>query len=146
MAANSVSRERYQEYARYLRVSAGNLNLSVSPTRLRRLRSQVNVERNKFLVWEVIWALIALASLVPMMLLAAVEFGLALPASVAGRAEALHFQFVTLENALVVAAVIMSAILFPIAVTTAFAPIFANADAIGDLENAHRALKAVEKQ
>ena len=88
MAANSVSRERYQEYARYLRVSAGNLNLSVSPTRLRRLRSQVNVERNKFLVWEVIWALIALASLVPMMLLAAVEFGLALPASVAGRAEA----------------------------------------------------------
>ena len=146
MAANSASRERYQEYARYLRNSAGNLNLSVSPGRLERLRSQVNVERNKFLIWEVIWTLIALVTLVPLLLLAAVEFGLPLPASVAGRAEALHFQFVTLENALVVATVIMSAIMFPIAIVVAFAPIVANADAISDLENAHRALKAVEKQ
>lgn len=145
-ASSSVNRERYREYAHYLRVSAGNLNLSVAPGRLQRLRSQVSVERNKFLIWEIVWSLIALVTLVPMLMLAAVEFGLPLPSSVAVRAEALHFQFVTLESALAVMAVIASAIMFPIAVAVAFAPIVANADAIGDLEYAHRALKAVEKQ
>ena len=145
MAANSVSRERYREYAHFLRVSADNINLSVAPDRLQHLRSRVNVERNKFLLWEVVWALIALVTLMPMLMLAAVEFGLPLPPSVADRAETLHVQFVTLENVLAVAAVIGSALLFPVSVVIAFAPIVANADAIGDLEYAHRTLKSAEK-
>ena len=145
MAASSVSRERYREYAHFLRVSADNLNLSVSPGRLARLRSQVSAERNKFLYWEVVWVLIALVTLVPMLMLAAVEFGLPLPQSVAARAETLHVQFVTLENAGVIAVVVASAILFPVSVAVAFMPIIANSDAIGDIEYAHRALKSADK-
>ena len=146
MAASSINRERYREYAHFLRLSADNLNLLVAPDRLQRLKAQVGGERNKFLLWEVVWVLIALVALIPMLMLAAVEFGLPLPSSVATRAETLHFQIVTLENAWLVAAVIVSAIMFPIALVVAFAPIVANAGAIGDLEYAHRALKAAEKQ
>ncbi len=146
MAANSISRDRYREYAQYLRLSAGSLNLSIAPGRLQRLRSQVSVERNKFLIWEVVWILIALVTLVPVLMVVAAEFGLPLPASVAIRAEALHFQFVNLENALAVSAVIASAVMFPVAAFIAIMPIAANADALTDLEYAHRALKAVEKQ
>ena len=145
MAANSVSRERYREYAHFLRVSSDNINLSVAPDRRQRLHSKVNAECNKFLFWEVVWILISLVTLVPMLMLAAVEFGLPLPASVADRAETLHVQFVTFENALVVAAVVGSAILFPVSVAIAIAPIVANADAIGDLEYARRALKSAGK-
>ncbi len=146
MAASSVNRERYREYAHFLRLSAANLNPSVAPNRPRRLRSQVNVERNKFLYWVVVWILIAVVSLVPMLVLASVELGLALPSVVAQRAEILHLQFVALENAPVVAVVIASAILFPVSIAIAFAPIVANADAIGDLEYANRALKSIDKQ
>lgn len=144
MAANSVSRERYREYAHFLRVSSESLNPPVAPNRPRRLRSQVNAERNKFLYWEVVWIIIAVVSLVPMLMLAAVEFGLPLPSVIAQRAETLHVQFATLESAPVVVAVVVSAILFPVSIAVAFFPILANADAIGDLDNAHRALKAVE--
>ncbi|MYC33912.1 MAG: hypothetical protein F4X64_12160 [Chloroflexi bacterium] len=146
MAASSINRERYREYAHFLRLSADNLNMSVAPGRLKRLKSQVGGERNKFLLWEVAWVLIALVTLVPMMMLAAVEFGLPLPPSVATRAESLHFQVSNLENALMFSAVIVSAITFPVAIVVAFAPIVTNAGAIGDLEYAHRALKATEKQ
>ena len=145
MAASSVSRQRYREYANFLRVSARTLNPSVAPSRPQQLRSRVNAERNKFLLWEVIWILIAVVSLVPMLMLAAVEFGLPLPPAVAERAQTLHVQFVAWENAAVGAVVVGSAILFPVSIAVAFAPIVANADAIGDLEAAHRALKSVEK-
>ena len=145
MAASSVSRERYREYAHFLRVSADALNPSVAPGRPRRLRSQVNIERNKFLYWEVVWILIAVVTLVPMLMLAAVEFDLPLPQTIAARADTLHVQFVAFENPLVAAAVIGSAIMFPVSIGVAFAPILANADAIGDLDRAHRALKSVEK-
>ena len=145
MAASSVSRERYREYAHFLRLSADNLNMSVAPQRLRRLKSQVSGERNKFLFWSVLWLVIALVTLIPVLLLAAVEFGLPLPQSVGARAEVLHFQVVTLENAVVFAAVIVSAIMFPVSIAIAYAPIVAHADAVNDLEYAHRALKAVDK-
>ncbi len=145
MAATSVSRERYREYAHFLHVSARTLNPSVAPGRPQQLRSRVNAERNKFLYWEVIWILIAVVTLVPILMLAAVEFGLPLPPAVAARAQTLHVQFVAMENATVVAAIVGSAILFPVSIAVAFAPILANADAIGDLDDAHRALKAVQK-
>ena len=145
MAASSASRERYREYAHFLRLSAGNLNVSVAPARLQRLESQVRAERNKFLLWTVVWVLIAVVSLVPMLMLAAVEFGLPLPSSVATRAEALHFQMVTLENALVFAAVVVSGITFPVAIAVAYAPIALHSRAVNDLEYAHRALKAIDK-
>lgn len=145
MAASSLSRERYREYAHFLRLSADHLNMAVAPNRLQRLRSQVNNERNKFLYWEIVWILIAVASLVPIAMLAAVEFDLPLPASVAARAEALHFQFVALENGLVILAVISSVIMFPVAIVVGFAPIVANSGAISDIEYAHRALKAAER-
>ena len=145
MAASSVSRERYREYAHFLRLSADNLNMTVAPQRLRRLKAQVSGERNKFLIWSVLWVVIALVTLVPMLLLAAVEFGLPLPPSVAARAEALHFQVVTLENAAVVAAVIVSAIMFPVSLAIGYGPIVAHANAVNDLECAHRALKALDK-
>ena len=144
MAASSVSRERYREYAHFLRVSAESLNPSVAPGRPQRLRSQVNNERNKFLYWEVLWLLIAVVTLVPMLMLAAVEFNMLLPQTIAERAETLHVQFVALENTAVVATIIASAVLFPVSVAIAFAPILANADAIGDLGRAHKALKSIE--
>lgn len=145
MAAHSANRERYREYTHYLRVSAAGLNVQVAPARLERLRSQVNLERNKFLFWEVVWLLIAVVSLVPILMLAAVEFNLPLPASIAVRAEIFRDQVAVAYNAGAIAFALSSGMLFVFAVVVAFAPLIANSDSLDDLESAHRALKDIEK-
>ncbi len=145
MAAQSANRERYREYTNYLRVSAVGLNMQIAPARLDRLRSQVNLERKKFLLWVVVWLLIAMVSLVPIILLAAVEFNLTLPTSIADRAGAFHHQVSTLENVGAVAIAIASSLMFVFAVVIAYAPLLANSESLNDLEAAHRALKSIRK-
>ena len=145
MAAHSANRERYREYTHFLRVSAAGLNVQVAPARLERLRSQVSLERNKFLFWEVVWLLIAMVSLAPILMLAAVEFSLPLPASIAARAEIFHAQVASDYNAGAVVFAVCSALLFVCAVVIAYAPLIANSDSLKDLESAHRALKGIGK-
>ncbi len=146
MAAGNAHRERYREYTNFLRASAAGLNIQVAPARLERLRSRVNLERNKFLFWLVVWILIAVVSLAPVLMLASVEFGLPLPDSLAARAETFHNQVAIQENVGAVAFAISSALLFVVAVSVAYIPIIANSDSLNDLENAHRALKDIEKE
>ena len=145
MATDSVNRERYREYAHYLRLNAEYVSTSVAPDRLEYLRGRVNQERGKFMGWLVAWLVVAVVCLIPILTLMAVEFGLPLPVALATRAEAFHFQMVTLESAAVVAITIGAAIAFPAAVAIAYVPILANVDAISDLEVANRALKSAEK-
>ena len=145
MAAGNVRRERYREYTNFLRASAAGLNIQVAPARLERLRSQVNLERNKFLSWMIVWILIAMVSLAPVLILVGVEFSLPLPDSLAVRAETFHNQVAVQENMGAVAFAISSALLFVFAVTVAYVPIIANSDSLNDLEDAHRVLKGIEK-
>ena len=145
MAAGNAHRERYREYTNFLRASAAGLNVQVAPARLERLRSRVNLERNKFLSWMVVWILIATVSLLPVLMLAAVEFGLPLPDSLAARAGTFHNHVAIQENVGAVAFAISSALLFVVAVSVAYIPIIANSDSLNDLESAHRALKGIDK-
>ena len=62
------------------------------------LRAQINAERNRFLVWEVLWLLVGVAAVVPVLMLAAVEFGVALPDDILARAKTFHLQVVSLES------------------------------------------------
>lgn len=146
MAAGNVNRERYREYTHFLRVSAGGLNMDVAPARLERLRSQVNLERNKFLFWAVFWLIIAMVSLSPVLMLAAVALGLPLPDSIDAAANVLHTKVTRMESVWVVAGAIACALLFVAAVVIAYAPIVANGGSVNDLEFAHRALKDIEKE
>lgn len=146
MAAGNARRERYREYTSFLRVSAAELNMEVAPARLARLRSQVNLERNKFMFWMVVWLLIAVVSLVPILMLMATELSLTLPTFLADRLEAFHFQVATLENSGAVTLAVFSGLIFVGAIVTAYIPIIANSSSLNDLEYAHRALKDIEKE
>lgn len=145
MTVGSLKRERYHDYAGYLRASADQLDIMVAPGRLVRLRSQVDEERATFLAWEVVWLLIGLASLIPVLMLVAVEFGMPMPAPIAARAEALYFLLVPLQNGMAELVAIASLSMFLVSAMVAFAPIIAYGSAVNDLEYAHRALKALEK-
>ena len=146
MAANSVNRERYREYAHYLRLSADNLNMSVAPDRLQRLKSQVRVERNKFFAMGG-----GLAADCAGQLGSDADAGRrgirAAPAGPPWRPAPRPFTSRWLPSRMPWCSppVVVSAIMFPVAVAVAYAPIVAHARAVNDLEYAHRALKAVEK-
>lgn len=145
MAAGNIRRERYREYTNFLRASAAGLSIQVDPGRLEQLRSRVNLERNKFLSWLLVWILIAIVSLVPVLMLIGVEFSLPMPDSLAVRAETFYNQVAIQENMGAVVFAISSALLFVFAVTVAYIPIIANSDSLNDLEYAHRALKGIDK-
>ena len=146
MASSSANRDRYQQYARYLRTSADRLNLEVTPGRLQYLRRQVNGERNRFLLWEVLWLLVAVVAVIPIVMLASVEFDLdhTLPEQLAVRANTFYVQFMS-ENLAAMAVTIASAMLFVAATGVAFAPIILHGQALNELEAANRKLKVIER-
>ena len=138
MIASSVSRQRYREYTQFLRESADRLNMSIAPSRLQALREQVSAERSKFLSWQVVWMLIAVVSGAPLLMLIAAHAGLPLPGPLDFRADTSLVQ-VSGGGAVV------SGIMFSLATAVAYAPVIAYSGALADLEQAHRALKQVEK-
>ena len=82
MVASSVSRRsRYREYALFLRLSADRLDMAVAPGRLAHLRSKVNTERNLFLVWVIIWSILALICVAPLVMLLVAHIDLPAPAN-----------------------------------------------------------------
>ena len=143
MIASSVSRQRYREYTQFLRESADRLNMSIAPSRLQALREQVSAERNKFLAWQAVWMLIAVVSGAPLLMLIAAQAGLPLPGPLDTRAETFLDQ-VSNGGAPLFTAVV-SGIMFCLATAVAYAPVIAYSGALADLEQAHRALKQVEK-
>ncbi len=142
MASNSVNGNGYRHYAQFLRISAERLNVQVTPDRLGYLREQINGERNKFMLWEAFWLLVAVTLAIPVLMLAAVEFGVPLPEPVAFRAEAFHFQVVMLDNTSAWLVTTASALLFVVAAGLAVSPIILYADALNDLEQARRSIKS----
>ncbi len=146
MASSSANRDRYQQYARFLRTSVDSLNLEVTPGRLQYLRRQVNGERNRFLFWEVPWLLVAVVAVIPVVMLAAVEFDLdpTLPEQLAARANTFYLQFM-FENLAAMAVTVASAMLFVAATGVAFAPIILHGQALNELEAASRKLKVIER-
>ena len=146
MAASSVSRARYREYAQYLRVAADQLDMAVAPARLEYLRSKVNSERHMFLAWVAVWMLIALASLLPLLMVMGFHYGWPVPASVAAQAEALYSQLDALKSATANMVVILLGAMFCAAAAIAYAPIIAHHGALNDLEYAHRVLRDIERR
>ena len=146
MASSSANRDRYQQYARFLRTSADRLNLEVTPGRLQYLRRQVNGERNRFLLWEVLWLLVAVVAVIPVVMLASVGFDLdhTLPEQLAARVNTFYVQFM-FENLAAMAVTIASAMLFVATTGVAFAPIILHGQALNELEAAHRKLKVIER-
>ena len=146
MASSSANRDRYQQYAKFLRTSVDRLNLEVTPGRLQYLRRQVNGERNRFLFWEVLWLLVAVVAVIPVVMLSAVEFDLdhTLPEQLAARANTFYLQFM-FENLAAMAVTVASAMLFVAATGVAFAPIILHGQALNELEAANRKLKVIER-
>lgn len=145
MAVSSVNRARYREYALYLRVAADQLDMAVAPARLAQLRAKVNAERNLFLGWVVVWALIAVASLLPVLMVLAHHFSWPVWAPVEVQSEALYSQLDSLNSATANTVIILLGSMFVAAVAIAYAPIVAHNAALDDLEYAHRVLKDIEK-
>ena len=145
MAASTVNRARYREYALYLRVAADQLDMAVAPARLAQLRSKVNGERNLFLGWVLVWLLIAVASLLPVLMVLSYHFGWPVPAMVEGQTEALYAQLDTLSSGTANTVIVLLGAMFIAAVAIAYAPIIAHNSALDDLEYAHRVLKDIER-
>jgi hypothetical protein len=145
MASSSANRDGYRQYAHFLRNSVDKVNVEVTPGRLDYLRTQVNGERNKFLIWEILWLLVAIIAAVPIVMLVAVEFDLPLPVEIAERAATFHFQVVMLDNTAAWLATVASAVLFVGTTGAAYAPIILHADALVDLEHAKRRLDSVRR-
>ena len=143
MIASSVSRQRYREYTQFLRESADRLNMSIAPSRLQALREQVSAERNKFLAWQVVWMLIAVVSGAPLLMLIAAQAGLPLPGPLDARAD--DFLDQVSDGGAARFTAVVSGIMFWLATAVAYAPVIAYSGALADLEQAHRALKQVEK-
>ena len=145
MASRSVSRDRYRQYARFLRNRADRLNAQITPGGLDQLFSQVNAERNKFMIWEITWLLVAIIAAAPVIMIAAVQFEVALPEPIATRAYIFQLQVVTVENMVAWSATLISIGVFVAAAVVAFSPIILHGDAVKDLEYANRVLKIRRK-
>ena len=146
MAASSVNRARYREYAKYLRVAADQLDMAVAPARLEYLRSRVNSERHMFLAWVTVWMLIATACLLPLLMVLGFHFGWPVPEPVAAQAEALYSQLDAMKSSTANLVVIVLGAMFVAAVAIAYAPIIAHHGALNDLEYAHQILRDIERR
>jgi hypothetical protein len=78
-------------------------------------------------------------------MLAAVEFGVALPDDILDRANTFHFQVVSLESNTAWPIAVASALIFVISTGLAISPIIMHADALNQLESASRGLRALAK-
>ena len=145
MAATSVNRAQYREYTQYLRVRADQLDMAVAPARLEQLRSKVNSERNAFLAWVAVWLLIAVACLLPLLMVLAFHFTWPTPAFVAAQAEGLYSQLDALNSGAANLVVVVLGAMFVAALAMGYVPVIAHGGALNDLEYAHRALREVER-
>ncbi len=147
MVASTVNRRsRYREYALFLRLSADRLDMAVAPGRLENLRSKVNAERNTFLIWVVIWSVLALICVAPLALLLVAHMDLPAPALVAAQSDALYSQLRIGDeptNADFVAS--GSALAFLATIVIGYAPIIAYGGPLNDIEHAHQVLKSIER-
>lgn len=147
MVASTVNRSsRYREYALFLRVSADRLDMAVAPARLENLRSKVNAERNAFLLWVVIWSVLALICVAPLVMLLVAHVDLPAPTFVAAQSDALYSQLRIggePTNADFVAS--GSALGFLVAIVIGYVPIVAYGGPLNDIEHAHQVLKSIER-
>ncbi len=147
MAVTTVNRRsRYGEYAQFLRLSADRLDMAVAPGRLENLRSKVNAERNTFMVWVIIWSILALICIAPLVMLLVAKLDFPAPAYIAAQSDALlrHLwigppptkaEFVAHGSLLA----------FLAAIVIGYAPIIAYGGPLNDIERAHQALKSIER-
>lgn len=143
MTSGAANRLRYRQYTQFLHDGVDQLNLAITPDRVHYFRSRIRRERNRFLVWEVVWLLFALAAGVPALPVIANLFGL----------EPLRDFVVTLmpggydpNNGGAVALAALSSCVFVGAATIAMGPIIIYGSALNDLERANRRLKALRRQ
>ena len=146
MASGAENRDRYRQYARFLRNSADRLNDEITPGGLDQLVSQVNVERYKFMIWEITWLLVAIIAAAPIIMIAAVQFEVALPEPIATRAYIFHLQVVAIGNMAAWSATLISMGVFVVAAVVAFSPIILHGGAVNDLEHANKVLKTRRKE
>lgn len=142
MAADAANRLRYRQYTLFLRDSVEQLNMAIAPDRLNFFRTRIQRERNRFLLWEVLWLLLAVVFGLPALLLM-VAGGTLLPSPVQEWANAFQGDLDSSASAVVGVA---SVLMFVVATTIAMGPIILYGNALNDLERANRRLKALRRE
>lgn len=147
MVASTVNRRsRYRDYAQFLRMSADRLDMAVAPGRLENLRTKVNAERNTFLVWVILWSILALVCVAPLAMLLIAHMDLPAPDFVAVQSDVLYSQLRIGDeptNADFVAS--GSALAFLATIVIGYAPIIVYGGPLNDIEHAHQVLKSIER-
>lgn len=143
MAVDAANRLRYRQYTLFLRDSVEQLNMAIAPDRLHFFRTRIQRERNRFLLWEVLWLLLAVVCGIPaLLLLAATVDTLLLPSFM----QILADDFSKGVGGAADAVGVVSLIMFVAATTIAIGPIILYGTALNDLERANRRLKALRRQ
>lgn len=143
MAVDAANRLRYRQYTLFLRDSVEQLNMAIAPDRLHFFRTRIQRERNRFLLWEVLWLLLAVVCGIPaLMLLAATADTPLLPSFM----QILADDFSKGVGGAAEAVGVVSLIMFVAATTIAIGPIILYGTALNDLERANRRLKALRRQ
>lgn len=142
MAADAANRLRYRQYTLFLRDSVEQLNMAIAPDRLNFFRTRIQRERNRFLLWEVLWLLLAVVFGLPALMLMVAD-GTLLPSPVQEWAKAFQSNLNGAEPAVVGVA---SVFMFVVATTIAMGPIILYGNALNDLERANRRLKALRRE
>lgn len=143
MAVDAANRLRYRQYTLFLRDSVEQLNMAIAPDRLQFFRTRIQRERNRFLLWEVLWLLLAVVCGIPaLMLLAATADTQLLPSFM----QLLADDFSKGVGGAADAVGVVSLIMFVAATAIAIGPIILYGTALNDLERANRRLKALRRQ
>lgn len=143
MAADAANRLRYRQYTLFLRDSVEQLNMAIAPDRLNFFRTRIQRERNRFLLWEVLWLLLAVVFGIPALtLLVAAGGDNLLPSIMQQWATEFSGDVGPAAPAVGLASVFM----FVVATTIAMGPIVLYGNALNDLERANRRLKALRRE
>ena len=143
MTSGAANRLRYRQYTQFLHDGVDQLNLAITPDRVHYFRSRIRRERNRFLVWEVVWLLFALAAGVPALPVLAPLFGLG---PLGDFVQTLMPDGYNPNNGGAVALAALSSCVFVGAAAIAMGPIIIYGSALNDLERANRRLKALRRQ
>ena len=144
MTSGAANRLRYRQYTQFLHDGVDQLNLAITPDRLHYFRSRIRRERNRFLIWEVVWLLFAVAAAVPA--------ALWLWSSISGMEQLPGFAAAVLpdpDNPSALRNITLAALSFCVfmgAAAIAMGPIIIYGRALNDLERANRRLKALRRQ
>ena len=142
MAADAANRLRYRQYTLFLRDSVEQLNMAIAPDRLNFFRTRIQRERNRFLLWEVLWLLLAVVFGIPALTLLAAGSENLLPSTMQQWAIEFSRDVRGARPAVGLASVFM----FVVATTIAMGPIILYGNALNDLERANRRLKALRRE